>query len=214
MSIKIIKEIIITNEKFKHQFIKNDNVCILDFNKYIEILEEIEKIYSERNFSKFDDIIFGLFPAIDRNNWEIDYSILDYSILSDTSDQFRYIKITLVHNVIIEYFENILYKGDYVQVLNEEPETFKFSTKIEEIAKNFAKILENISNQEIVEKKKRIEIEKLKHDFFKEKNDFLIMKNEILEEIKNDFVEVFTELAVKKIKTPKLEKFINKYKNI
>jgi len=208
MSIKIIKKIIITNEKYKYLFIENDNICILDFNKYIEILEEIAKIYSECNFSKFDDIIFGLFPAIDKNNWKI-----DYSILPDDSD-LRYIKITLVHNVIIEYFENVLYKGDYVQVLNEEPETFKFSTKIEEIAKNFAKILENISNQEIVEKKKRIEIEKLKHDFLKEKNDFLIMKNEILEEIKNDFVEVFTELAVKKIKTPKLEKFINKYKNI
>lgn len=194
---KVIKKIIITNEKFKHQFIKNDNVCILDFNKYIEIFEEIEKIYSECNFSKFDDIIFGLFPAIDRNNWKI-----DYSILPDNSDQFKYIRITLVHNVIIEYFENILYKGDYVQVLNEKPEYYKFETRIEEIAKNFAKILENISNQEIVEKKKRDEINQIKLDLEKEKINFEKEKKELLIELANDLVNANN-----------LEDLLKKYKN-
>lgn len=194
---KVIKKIIITNEKFKHQFIKNDNVCILDFNKYIEIFEEIAKIYSKCNFSKIDDIIFGLFPAIDRNNWKI-----DYSILLDDSDQFRYIKITLVHNVIIEYFENILYKGDYVQVLNEKPEYYKFETRIEEIAKNFAKILENISNQEIVEKKKRDEINQIKLDLEKEKINFEKEKKELLIEFANDLVNANN-----------LEDLLKKYKN-
>jgi hypothetical protein len=218
MSIKIIKEKFIVNECFAKEFLDNEKICILNLYDYFKKYKELTENLVKKEFKEFDDIIFGLFPDIDRNSWSIDYSYLPEN---NTCNQFKFIKITLIHNLITEYFENILYKGDYVQVLNEEPKYFRFETKKEEIAKNFAKILENISNQEIIEKKKRDEIEKLKdevekskHDFFKEKNDFSIMKNEILDEIKNDFIEVFTELAVKKIKTPKLEKFINKYKNL
>lgn len=208
MSIKIIQNKFIVNECFAKEFLDNEKICILNLYDYFEKYKEITENFGKK---KCDDIIFGLFPDIDRNSWSIDYSFIPEN---NTCDQFKFIKITLIHNLITEYFENILYKGDYVQVLSEEPEYYKFETKKEEIAKNFAKILENISNQEIIEKKKRDEIEKLKHYFLKQQNDFLIMKNEILDEIKNDFIEVFTELAVKKIETPKLEKFINKYKNI
>lgn len=200
MSIKIIKEKFIVNECFAKEFTDINRICILNLYDYFKKYKEITENFGKK---ECDDIIFGLFPDIDRNHWSIDYSYLP----NNTCDQFKFIKITFIHNIITEYFENILYKGDYVQVLNEKPEYYKFETRIEEIAKNFAKILENISNQEIIEKKKKDEIQKLK-------DDFLIIKNEILDEIKNDFVEVYTELAVKKIKTPKLEEFINKYKNI
>ena len=215
MSIKIIQNKFIVNECFAKEFHDNEKICILKFYDYFKKYKEITENFGKK---ECDDIIFGLFPDIDRNSWSIDYPFIPEIT---TCDQFKFIRIPFIHNVITEYFENILYKSDCVQVLNEKPEYFKFETKKEEIAKNFAKILENISNQEIIEKKKRDEIEKLKdeveklkHDFLKEKNDFLIMKNEILDEIKNDFIEVFTELALKKIKTPKLEKFINKYKNL